>query len=85
MSNGQVLKICRETDCHSVNVIYYLKCKMRKEKETIGDNTKGLRMNQYISDCKTAAPTCKFPRHVYECGIKNNRLEDPFFILNIVL
>ena len=58
---------------------------MCKEKETIGDNTKGLRMNQHISDCKTAAPTCKFPCHVYEYGIKNNRLEDPFFILNIVL
>ena len=53
MSNGQVWEIRREIDCRSVNVIYYLKCKMCNEKEiyigkTIGDNTKGfkVRMNQ---------------------------------------
>ena len=49
-----------ELKCHSVNVIYYLKCKMRDEKKTYigktkGDNTKGLkvRINQHVSDCKT--------------------------------
>ena len=54
-----------EIDCHSVNVIYYLKCKMCSEKETyigekIEDNTKGFkaRINQYISDCKTGVSTC---------------------------
>ena len=26
MSNGQVWEICREIDCHSASVIYYLKC-----------------------------------------------------------
>ena len=53
MPNGQVWEICREIDYHSVNVIYYLKCKMCTEKEThigktIGDNTKGfkVRINQ---------------------------------------
>ena len=45
MSNGQVWEIRRENDCRSVNVIYYLKCKMCNKKETytgkaIGDNTK---------------------------------------------
>ena len=34
MSNGQVWKIRREIDCHSVSVIYYVKCKMCNEKET---------------------------------------------------
>ena len=34
MSNGQVWKILRELDCHSVNVKHYLKCKMCNEKET---------------------------------------------------
>ena len=53
MSNGQVWEIQREIDCHSVNIIYHLKCKMCNEKETYtgktkGDNTKGfkVRINQ---------------------------------------
>ena len=60
ISNCQIWEIRREIDCDSVNVIYYLKCKMCNEKETyigktIGDNTKGfkVRINQHISDCKT--------------------------------
>ena len=92
MSNGQVWKISRETDCHSVNVIYYLKCKMCNEKETYirktnEDNTKGfkVRTNEHISDCKTGDSTCKLPFHVYNWGIKNDRLEEPFFGLNIML
>ena len=92
MSNGQVWEICREIDCHSVNVIYYLKSKMCNKKETyirktIGDNTKGfkVRINQYISDFKTGVSTCKFLHHVYDCGIKNNCPEEPFFSLNIML
>ena len=90
MSNGQVWEIQREIDCHSVNIICYLKCKMCNEKETYigktkGDNTKGfkVRINQHISDSKTG--DCKFPRHVCDCGIKNNCLEQPFFSLNIML
>ena len=53
MSNDQVWEIRREIDCHSVNVVYYLKCKMCDKKEacigkTIGDNAKGFkaRINQ---------------------------------------
>ena len=55
--------------------------------KTIGDNSKGfkVRINQHISDCKTRVSTCKFPRHVYDCGIKNNCLEEQFFSLNIML
>ena len=34
MSNDQVWEIRREIGCQSVNVIYYLKCKMGNEKET---------------------------------------------------
>ena len=34
MSNGKVWGICGEIDCHSVNAIYYLKCKMCNEKES---------------------------------------------------
>ena len=92
MSNGQVWEIRREIDCHSVNVIYYLKCKMCNEKETYigktkGDNTKGfkVRINQHISDCTTGDSICNFLYHVYDCGIKNNCLEELFFSLNIML
>ena len=54
--------------------------------ETKGDNTRlQFGINQHISDCKTGDSTCKFPRHVYDCGIKNNCLEEPFFSLNIML
>ena len=92
MSNGQVWEICRKIDCHSVIVIYYLKWKMCNETEThigktIGDNMKEfkVRINQHISDCKTDVSTCKFPRHVYHCGIKNHFLEETFFSVNIML
>ena len=52
---------------------------MRNEKEayigkTIGDNVRGFKVtiNQHISDCKRGVSTYKFPRHVYDCDIKNN-------------
>ena len=68
MSNDQVWEISRKIDFHSVNFIYYSKCKMCNKKgtyigKTIGDNTKGfkVRTNQHISDCKTGFSTCKFP------------------------
>ena len=92
MSNGQVCVIRREVECHSFSVIYSLECKMRNEKETyiektIEDTTKGLkvRISQHVSDCKAGISACKFPRHVYDCGIKNNCLQEPFFSLNIML
>ena len=49
MSNGQVWKILRQIDRQSVNVIYYLKCKMCSEKEryiakTTADNAKGFKV-----------------------------------------
>ena len=65
---------------------------MCNKKETysgrkIRDNKKGfkVRINQHISDCKTGVSICKSPRHVYDWGIKNNCLEEPFFSLNIML
>ena len=69
-----------------------MKCKKFNQKETyigktIGHNTKGLKVgiNHHISDCKTGVLTCKFMCHVYDCGIKNNCLEELFFSLNIML
>ena len=29
--------------------------------------------------CKTGASTCKFPRHIYDCGITNNFLKKSQF------
>ena len=71
MSNGQVLEFHREIDCHSVNVIYYLKLKMCNKKEadvgkTIGEDMKEfkVKIDQHISDCKAEVSTCEFLRHV---------------------
>ena len=92
MSNGQIWDIRRNINCHSINVIYYLKCKMCNEKETyigktIGHNVTGFkgRMNQHISECRTGVSTCKFPRHVFSCGTKNNNPKEPFFSIDIML
>ena len=96
MSNRQVWERRRKIDYYSVNVVYYLKCKICNKKETyiaktIVVNAKGFKSgkmkgtNQHIFYCKTGVLTCKFPRHVYDCGIKNNCLEESFFSLNIML
>ena len=88
MSNGQVWEIHREIDCHSVKVIYYLKCKICNIYWKANWDSKNgfkVKINQHISDCKTGDSTCKFPRHVHNFGIKNNCLEEPFFSLNIML
>ena len=76
----------------SQSIRYCLKCKICNEKETyiektIGDNTKRfkVRINQQFSDCNTRVSKCKLPRHVYDCDIKNNCLEELFFSLNIML
>ena len=52
-----------------------------------GENTKGfkIRINRHSSDCKTGDSKCKFLRHEYDYGIKNNCLEKPFVCLNIML
>ena len=69
---------------------YYLKCNMCNEKETdigkiLGDNTKGfkVRINQQISNCKSGVSSCKFLCHVYNCGIKNNCLEEPVLVFSL--
>ena len=96
MSNRQLWEIRREINCHSVNVIYYLKCIMCNEKETYigktkGDNTKGfkVRINQHISDCKTRHSTCFVVLRITgiknDCFINNICLEEPFFSLHIML
>ena len=65
---------------------------MCKKKETyigktVGDNIVGLksRMNQHISDSRTADSTCKFPIHVRKCVLKNKCLNKPFFEINVMI
>ena len=84
MSNGQVWKIHREIDCHSVNVMYIwnVKCITKKEHigKTIGDNTNGFKVRriQHTSDCKTGVSTLS-SRVMYAIVVlKNDCLEEPF-------
>ena len=55
--------------------------------KAIGANMKRfkVRRNQHISDRETGDSTYQSPCHVYDCGIKNNCLEELFFGLNIML
>ena len=54
--------------------------------KTLGNNTKEFKViiNQHIFDCETGVSTCKNPRDVFYCGIKNNCLQEPLFSLNIL-
>ena len=78
--------------CKSINMIYYLKCNICKQKETYigknaGDNIIGFksRMNQHISDSRTGVSTFKFLAHVYKCDLKNKCLNEPFFKINFMM
>ena len=55
--------------------------------KTVGDNIVRFksRMNQHISDSRTGVSTCKFPVHVYKCGLKNKSLNEPFFEINVMI
>ena len=55
--------------------------------KSIGDANIGskTRMNNDISESRTCISTCKFPRHIYQCGNKNGNLIEPFFEINVVL
>ena len=92
MSNNVRWELRSHVTCRSINIISYLKCNMCKKKEacigkTVGDNIVGFksRMNQHISDSRTGVPTCKFPMHIYKCGLRNKCLNEPFFEINIMM
>ena len=77
MSNNMRWELRSHVTCRSINIIYYLRCNMCEKKETyigktVGDNIVGFKskMNQHISDSSTGVSTCKFPIHVYKCGLK---------------
>ena len=92
MSNNMTWELQSHVTCRSINIIYYLKCNISKKKETyigktVGDNIVGFksRMNQHISNSRRGVSTCKFPIHVYKCGLKNKCLNEPFFEINVMM
>ena len=42
-------------------------------------------MNNHIAESRSGISSCKFPRHVHQCGIKNKNLIEPFFEINVML
>ena len=82
-SNGINWEIHSKITCSTVNVLYYVKCNMCKLKtsigKSIGDANIGFkkRMNNPISQSRTGFSSSWFPRHVYQCGIKNGNLIKP--------
>ena len=92
MSNNMRWKLQLHVTYRSINIIYYLKINMYKKKEAYIGKTVGVnivefksRMNQHISDNRTGISTSKFPIHVYKYGLKNKRLNKPFFEINIMM
>ena len=85
-------ELCSHATCKEINVIYYLKCNMCDHKETynwkkVGSNVVGSksRFNQHVNDCRTGTSACKFPINVYHYAMKNKRLKEPYFQLNIMM
>ena len=81
-SNGTEWFLNSRITCHSLNVIYFLKCLSCEEKVTYSGKTNHLRnrTNNHISDCRTGRTSDKFDLHVHEC---NKTLTEPFFKLYV--
>ena len=85
-SNGKVWKIPSRIDCHSKNLLYYLKCLWcpdPNKPETYTGKTKEMRprMNNHASSCRTGRSTNIFDKHVFACRKKHGAKGDiePFF------
>ena len=92
MSNKMRWELRSHATCRSINIIYYLKYSTHTKKKTyiektVGDNIVGFksRMNQHISDNRKGVSTCRFPIHVYKCGLKNKCLNETFFKINVMM
>ena len=75
-SNGVEWTIRSHVDCHSVNLLYYLKCLWCPDPsnpETYTGKTEDTRerMNNHMSDIRTGNTTDRFDRHVNECRKKH--------------
>ena len=68
--------------CNSTNVIYYLVCNMCNVMSYTGKtNNLRSRTNNHISSCRNGSGTNVFDNHVYQCGLRNNCLQAPYFKL----
>ena len=75
-SNGYKWQIRSHIDCHSVNVLYYLKCLWCEDTTnpvTYTGKTFEIRarMNGHISSCKLGGSSDRFDNHVFECRQKH--------------
>ena len=83
--NGAEWVIRSHIDCHSKNVLYYLKCmkcKKRIKPESYTGKTNILRdrMNNHISDCRLGGSSDLFDQHVFKCKKKHEAPdEEPYF------
>ena len=86
-SNGTVWNIRCHVTCHSLYVIYYLKCIHCNFNTSYTGKTNNcrLRMNNHISGCRTGNTSDLFDLHVFECKQKRKHPQEPFFKINIFM
>ena len=85
-SNGFRWEIRSHIDCHSRNVLYYLKCRWCDNPVTAYSGKTNIirdRMNGHISGCRLGTTTDIFDNHVYECRRKHGAAGEiePFFYI----
>ena len=86
-AHGTVWKIKCHVTCHSLNVLYYLKCIHCNSATTYTGKTNNLRkrMNNHISSCRTGETSDLFDQHVFICKDSSPYPEEPFFKINIFM
>ena len=85
-SNGERWEVrCRVT-CQSKFTLYYLKCNMCNYATYTGRKVDlRERTNNHITCCRHSNGTDKFDLHVYNCGIRNRNLREPFFKMYVFM
>ena len=80
-SNNIEWEVKSRITCGSKNIIYFLKCISCEFKVTYTGKTNDLRspMNNHISACRLGNSSDKFDNHVYDCYIRNNNANEPYF------
>ena len=82
-ANGTEWTINCRIDCHSKNVLYWLKCmKCDNNNITYTGKTFNLRdrMNNHITACRNGGSSDKFDNHVYQCKMKHPEPDqEPYF------
>ena len=82
LANGKIWTVKSKISCHSINIIYFLKCnKCNGETSYIGkSNNLRFRTNGHISSCRLGSGTDKFDIHVFNCS-GSAQSSEPFFKL----